>query len=186
MAGSICYLNNRPQCRSLWGSDYSYGLPAVDRRLGGGSGADGASVIVTKLLDLLRAQRHLRDHEATVPEGQIFEEHEAAVEARRERLAQEKREAELAVTAQMLLIDDAPPRNHPMRRRWFANWTNLGNAPAEHGQAFAYLSARRGPARYADVKLKVRGAHLSKMLDIVEETIGHARARVGDPITTLR
>ncbi len=44
--------------------------------------------------------------------------------------------AELAVTAEMLLIDD-PPRDHPARRRWFANWTKLGNAPTDQGLAFA-------------------------------------------------
>ncbi len=94
--------------------------------------------------------------------------------------------AELALTAQMLLIDDAPPRDHPARRRWFANWTKLGNAPTDQGFAFAYLSARRGAARYADVALKTRPAHLRKMLDAVEEAIGHARARVGDRMALPR
>ncbi len=78
------------------------------------------------------------------------------------------------MTAQMLLMEDSPPRDHPARRRWFANWTRLGNAPTEQGHAFAYLSARRGPARYADGALKVRAAHLRRMLDVVGEAMAHA------------
>ncbi|MEX2459512.1 MAG: HEPN domain-containing protein [Actinomycetota bacterium] len=120
---------------------------------------------------LARAQEYLAEARSALEAGRLAPAVDAGHAA-----------AELAVTAQMLLIDDAPPRDHPARRRWFADWTKLGNAPKEHGHAFAYLSARRGPARYADVTLKVKRAHLSKMLDIVEETIGHARARVGDRI----
>jgi hypothetical protein len=80
----------------------------------------------------------------------------------------------------MLLLHDAPPRDHPARRRWFADWTSLGNAPTEQGHAFAYLSGRRGAARYADVSLKVRPAHLRRVLDVVGEAIQHARARIAD------
>jgi HEPN domain-containing protein len=90
--------------------------------------------------------------------------------------------AELAVTAQMLLMQDSPVRDHQARRKWWSDWTKLGNAPTEQGRAFADLAARRGPARYADGSLRIRPAHLQHLLEVVEGTITHARSWVGEPV----
>jgi HEPN domain-containing protein len=93
--------------------------------------------------------------------------------------------AELAVTSQMLQVDDAPPRDHHARRRWFADWTRYGNVPSQQSRAFAYLAARRGAARYADGSLKLRPAQLRRTLDVVGEAIQHARARVAEALSQL-
>jgi hypothetical protein len=59
--------------------------------------------------------------------------------------------AELAVVAQMLVFGhDDPPRNHQLKRRWMMNWTQLGNAPPDHGRTLADLAKRRRAARYGE------------------------------------
>lgn len=85
--------------------------------------------------------------------------------------------AELAVVAEMLVfVADNVPRNHEERRRWWADWTGLGNAPSEHGRTLSYLAARRHEARYGEGSVRTRAQHLEKLLTNVEEMIEHARS----------
>ncbi len=93
--------------------------------------------------------------------------------------------AELAVTAEMMQMHDDPARDHQVKRRWWKDWTELGNAPTEQGRAFAYLAAHRGAARYADRTLTTDAARLERVLETVADTIAHARSRVGDEIPAL-
>lgn len=88
--------------------------------------------------------------------------------------------AELAVTAELLTIDDDPTKDHQARRRWFAGWTRLGNAPPDHGRALAALAKRRAAARYGEGSVKIRKPYLDQLVTTVEAMIAHAGARVAD------
>lgn len=86
--------------------------------------------------------------------------------------------AELAVVGQMLLIDDDPPRDHPKRKRWFAGWTELGNAPQAHSRALTALAKRRRAARYAETAINMNAEKLREVLDVVDEMVEHAATAV--------
>jgi hypothetical protein len=87
--------------------------------------------------------------------------------------------AELVVVAQMgTLDDDEPPKSHQERRRWFAGWTKVGNAPSDHGRALADLAGYRAAARYADGSLRVRDVHLARLADKVADMIAHAEKEI--------
>lgn len=87
--------------------------------------------------------------------------------------------AELAVVAEMLVfIADDVPKDHEERRRWWSEWTGLGNAPSEHGRTLSYLAARRHEARYGEGSVRTREQHLERLLTNVEEMIEHARGAI--------
>jgi hypothetical protein len=88
--------------------------------------------------------------------------------------------AELAVIAQMLMMEDRPIRDHQERRRWFTSWTRLGNAPSDHGYALADLASRRAAARYADRSLRVRDIHLDRLANQVADMIEYAKQMIAD------
>jgi len=92
--------------------------------------------------------------------------------------------AELVVVAQMGTLDDKPPNSHQERRRWFAGWTKLGNAPSDHGRALADLAGYRASARYADGSLRVRDVHLARLADQVADMIAHAEKEITNRAST--
>jgi len=87
--------------------------------------------------------------------------------------------AELAVLAQMYLIEDKPTRDHAERRRWWRDWTGLGNAPNEQGEALAQLGKLRRAARYAEKKLDASREEVTRLVDLVGDMIAHARGASG-------
>lgn len=88
--------------------------------------------------------------------------------------------AELAVTAQMRLVALQPRHDHTLKRRWFANWTRLGNSPAEHGRTLARLAAAHHSARYADGALRMRRAQVTTALGAVREMVDYVAARAAE------
>jgi HEPN domain-containing protein len=93
--------------------------------------------------------------------------------------------AELVTCAQMYLIEDSPTRDHVERRRWFKDWTSLGNAPIEYSQALTTLAKHRGAARYAEKTVKLKPKHLEQLLATVEEAIAHAVAGIDGERTSI-
>jgi HEPN domain-containing protein len=90
--------------------------------------------------------------------------------------------AELAVVSQMLVMNDDAAREHIARRRWWSEWSKLGNAPTDQSRALAALAAKRGAARYAEKSLRIRSAYLQRLLNVVQEMVETARDSVGDPL----
>lgn len=86
--------------------------------------------------------------------------------------------AELVVVAQMGTLEDKPPKSHEQRRRWFARWTRLGNAPSDHGRALADLARYRASARYTDGSLRVRDVHLGRLADQVADMVVYAEKEI--------
>jgi hypothetical protein len=88
--------------------------------------------------------------------------------------------AELGVTAQVLLINDAPTKDHPTKQRWFRSWTELGNAPQKHSKALATLASLRKAARYGGKKLKTEQSVIVELLDDVRDLVLFAQERVDE------
>jgi len=86
--------------------------------------------------------------------------------------------AELGVTAQLLLIDDAPTRRHPEKRRWLKQWSKLGNVPEEHSRALAVLASLRRHARYGESQLRQDEGTIRDLIAEVQNLVGLARERV--------
>jgi hypothetical protein len=82
--------------------------------------------------------------------------------------------AELAVDAQRMMLHDQRLKDHQERRRWFSQWTKLGNAPSDHGRALADLAKYRGRARYSEGSIRMRDPHLSWLVGQVADMIGYS------------
>src|SRR6266508_4364712 len=89
-----------------------------------------------------------------------------------------ERATEFLATARLALD------SHQERRRWFAGWTKLGNAPSDHGRALADLAGYRASARYADGSLRVRDVHLARLADQVADMIAHAEKEITNRAST--
>jgi len=87
--------------------------------------------------------------------------------------------AELAVKAQMFLMDDKPTTKHHERVAWWTEWERLGNAPAGASQVLLLLFKERGASRYGDGPISMDLNDVRKALDAVREMINFARARSG-------
>jgi hypothetical protein len=85
--------------------------------------------------------------------------------------------AELVVVGQMLLLGDAPPKGHVERRRWFTDWTGLGNAPVDHSKALTRLGKQRHAARYADKQLRMSAEETAELFIVVDEMVATAERR---------
>jgi hypothetical protein len=88
--------------------------------------------------------------------------------------------AELAVQAQMLLLQQSTKR-HWDRQRWIETWTDNKNAPASHAIALRDLHSYRAAGRYADEDLVLPDGRLDELLDVAEEMIDQAEAAAGRP-----
>ena len=85
--------------------------------------------------------------------------------------------AELAVKAQMFLIDDEPTTKHFERATWWTEWEKLGNAPAGAAQVLRQLYSERGASRYGDGPISMDFDQVQRALEAVRVTIAFARAR---------
>jgi HEPN domain-containing protein len=87
---------------------------------------------------------------------------------------------ELAVKAQMYLLDDSPTQFHHERLRWWSKWVRLGNAPAESASVLQRLYTERGASRYGDGPITMASEDVRLALDRVLEVIEHARLRCSE------
>ena len=87
--------------------------------------------------------------------------------------------AELAVQAEMLVLQQETD-NHKLRGKWLAGWSENGNSPKEHSTTLWRLADLRKKARYGSESVVLQPEQLDRLLDVVEEMLRHAKARV-DP-----
>lgn len=85
--------------------------------------------------------------------------------------------AELAVQAEMLLLQQAT-NNHKVRGKWLSGWSENGNSPQEHASTLWRLADLRKQARYGTEPIELKPAQLGRLLDVAEEMLERARARV--------
>jgi enamine deaminase RidA (YjgF/YER057c/UK114 family) len=84
---------------------------------------------------------------------------------------------ELAVKAEMYLIEDNPTRQHPQRLAWWTDWEQHGNSPAGSSAVLGLLYAQRGSARYGDRPIELSEPEIAAAIADVEQTIEHASDR---------
>jgi HEPN domain-containing protein len=85
--------------------------------------------------------------------------------------------AELAVKAEMFLIEDQPTTKHPERVAWWTEWERLGNAPPGASRVLRELYSERGASRYGDRPISMPHDHVRSAIVAVRQIIGLARAR---------
>lgn len=85
--------------------------------------------------------------------------------------------AELAVKAQMYLMDDSPTTVHHRRVAWWEQWVGLGNAPPTLAPLLDRLYRERGAARYGDADITMSADDVRLSLGNVSAIIDHAEAR---------
>lgn len=85
--------------------------------------------------------------------------------------------AELAVKAEMYLMDDSPTTLHHRRVAWWEQWVGLGNAPAHLGPLLDRLYRERGAARYGDADITMSADDVRLALENVSAIIDHAEVR---------
>lgn len=85
--------------------------------------------------------------------------------------------AELAVKAQMYLMDDSPTTVHHRRVAWWEQWVGLGNAPPNLGPLLDRLYSQRGAGRYGDADITMSAEEVRSALAKVAEIIEHGEAR---------
>ena len=88
--------------------------------------------------------------------------------------------AELAVTAEMHLMHDRPTKVHPEKRRWYKQWSELGNAPEAGSRALAELGKHRSRARYATGPVQIDAQRVAELVEAVEDLVDHVEQAVGD------
>lgn len=88
--------------------------------------------------------------------------------------------AELAVQAEMLVTQQETD-NHRVRGKWLASWSENGNSPKEHATTLWRLADLRKKARYGYDPVDLKPGQLSELLEIVEDMLAHAKARVDPP-----
>jgi hypothetical protein len=89
--------------------------------------------------------------------------------------------AELAVQAEMLVLQQETD-NHRVRGKWLAGWSDSGNSPKEHANTLWRLADLRKMARYGSDPVDLKPGQLSKLLEVVEDMLEHAKARVEPPV----
>lgn len=82
---------------------------------------------------------------------------------------------ELAIKAEMYLIDDSPTTVHRERVTWWDQWVELGNAPAGSESILKVLYEERAASRYGDRPIAMSEADVVTALDAVHVVIEHAR-----------
>lgn len=82
---------------------------------------------------------------------------------------------ELAVKAEMFLLEDAPSIVHRKRVTWWNTWVELGNAPKESDVILERLYRERDASRYGDRPISMSADEVATALDHVHAVIEHAR-----------
>jgi HEPN domain-containing protein len=85
--------------------------------------------------------------------------------------------AELAVKAEMFLIDDNPTQVHHERVAWWSEWEKLGNAPPGSAEILQRLYDERAASRYGDADISMSADDVRSALRDVARTIDLAQAR---------
>jgi HEPN domain-containing protein len=88
---------------------------------------------------------------------------------------------ELAVKAEMYLIDNAPTTVHLKRVGWWSQWVALGNAPQESDSVLKRLYQERPASRYGDQVISMSPDDVARALDHVRQAVEHARVACADP-----
>ncbi len=94
--------------------------------------------------------------------------------------------AELAVKAEMHLIEDAPPRRHDRREQHWRQWANLGNVPEAHAETLGALGRARAAARYGDADIAMTPEQVHEHLKVVTEMLRHATDQIGEGLLDHR
>ncbi|MHB1525541.1 MAG: HEPN domain-containing protein [Candidatus Dormibacteria bacterium] len=84
---------------------------------------------------------------------------------------------ELAVKAQMFLLQDNPTKVHRERVTWWSQWEKLGNAPPGASQVLQQLYGERGASRYGDRPISMAPDDVRAALEGLAGIIDLARAR---------
>lgn len=84
---------------------------------------------------------------------------------------------ELAVKAEMYLIDDSPTTVHRERVAFWTDWVKLGNAPTQSDSVLSRLYEERPGSRYGDRPITMTEEEVGGALDQVQSVIEHARLR---------
>ena len=92
--------------------------------------------------------------------------------------------AELAVKAEMYLMDDSPTTVHRRRVAWWEQWVGLGNAPPNLASILDRLYCERGAARYGDADITMSAEDVRLALANVTAIIDHGTIRAA-PRPTL-
>lgn len=87
---------------------------------------------------------------------------------------------ELAIKAEMYLIDDSPTTVHQKRVTWWDQWVALGNAPAGSESILKVLYEERAASRYGDRPIAMSEADVASALDAVHGVIEHALISCAD------
>jgi HEPN domain-containing protein len=82
---------------------------------------------------------------------------------------------ELAVKAEIYLIEDSPSKVHQKRVTWWSRWVELGNAPGESDAILERLYREREASRYADRPISMSVEDVMTALRHVHAVIEHAR-----------
>lgn len=85
--------------------------------------------------------------------------------------------AELAVKAQMFLMQDKPTHVHRERVTWWSGWEKLGNTPPGTAVVLQQLYRERGSARYGDRPISLAEDEIRTALEVVATIIELARIR---------
>ena len=96
--------------------------------------------------------------------------------------------AELAVTAEALLLESNAPEDaprgrnpHGKRREWLKGWTELGNAPTSFSQTLGRLAQVRSRARYAEREIDISREEAAELVGAAEEMVAHSQRRLLAP-----
>lgn len=81
--------------------------------------------------------------------------------------------AELIVSVQMRLFDTAT-RDHRSRAEWWESWTQIGNAPTEHGNILRTLWSERPKARYGEGDIALDQEAVGGLLRHIEDMLTSA------------
>lgn len=84
---------------------------------------------------------------------------------------------ELAVKAEMFLMEDAPSTVHQKRVTWWSKWVALGNAPKESDAILERLYRERDASRHGDRPISMSADDVAIALDHVRAVIEYARQR---------
>jgi hypothetical protein len=82
---------------------------------------------------------------------------------------------ELAVKAEMYLMEDAPSAVHQKRVTWWSTWVALGNAPKDSDTILERLYREREASRYGDRPISMSVDDVATALDHVQAVIEHVR-----------
>ena len=85
--------------------------------------------------------------------------------------------AELAVKAEMYLMEDSPTTVHRRRVAWWEQWVGLGNAPRNLAPILDRLYGERSAARYGDMDIGMSVDDVRLALGSVAAIIDHATVR---------